>query len=139
MNGAAPNRALCTQSGPGSFERMSSLLWLLLFLLRLLAGRRIPRAVALGLALLGSLLQLLEFLRLFGARLAVAFRALLPVVRLECHGRSFPDRLRNQDQRSAASGFRFLIFDARQAYTRSSIMASAWASRPAGSNCGKER
>src|SRR5947209_19060647 len=52
--------------------------------------RRRLRPIPLGFALLGFFLQLLELLRLFGARLAIAFRTLLTVIRLEGHGRSFP-------------------------------------------------
>jgi hypothetical protein len=78
---------------------------LFLFLLFLSSGRR---AIALGFALLGFFMQLLEFLCLFGARLAVAFRTLLSVVRFECHGRSFSaigDRDRNQEALLATSDF----------------------------------
>jgi hypothetical protein len=87
--------------------------------LRLLGGG--VGALALGLALVGSLLQLLELLRLFGARLAIAFCALLPVIRLECHGRSFPESM-SITIRSAAA---LLIVVAGEAYTRSPDKASA--------------
>jgi hypothetical protein len=87
--------------------------------LRLLGGG--VGALALGLALVGSLLQLLELLCLFGARLAIAFCALLPVIRLECHG-LLPGIDVKIGIRSAAA---LLIVVAREVYTRSPDKASA--------------
>src|SRR6202022_4108951 len=79
----------------------------------------------LGFALLGFLMQLLELFRLFGARLAIAFRTLLTVIRPECHGRSFSGILaRKISIRTRRFRFRFPISDERQAYTRSSLKTS---------------
>jgi len=79
----------------------------LLFLL--LPFRRSRGAIPLGFALFGFLVQLLELLRLFGARLAIAFRTLLTVIRLECHGLTFPESMNSQiSDEKRRFPFRFL-------------------------------
>jgi len=93
--------------------------------LLLLRFRRSRLAIPLGFALLGFLVQLLELFRLFGARLAIAFRTLLTVIRPECHGRSFSGiRARKSVIRRRRFRFDFSISGAWQAYTRPGLKTS---------------